>query len=364
MKGKGSVFITALIGALIGSMITMLGLPTIMTVVNSKGEAIGGSSTQKVINITGENSQENMYKAVIEKAMPSVVGVTTVVEKVDNFFGISSQASGIGTGLVVDSRGYILTNSHVVDDGKAKDVTVLLYDGSKESGEVLWNDPNVDLAILKVNRTGLQAAELADSDKVEIGDTSIAIGNPLGLEFERTVTEGIVSGLDRSLNVEGNILMEGLIQTSAAINPGNSGGPLLNSKGQVIGINTIKAKSGEGLGFAIPINSAKSIVNQFKENGHFEKVMLGIQGINVDYYTQMTGVDMGVKKGVYVAKVESNSVAEKAGIQQNDVILKLGEKEVDTMSALIRELYQYSKGDKTKIEIYRNGKKTSMEINF
>lgn len=364
MREKKTAFISALIGALVGSMITMLALPSIMTVVNPQGEAIGVSNTQKVVDITGESSQENMYKAVIEKAMPSVVGVTTVVETMNNFFGGVSQASGLGTGVIVDSRGYILTNSHVVDDGNATEVTVLLYDGTKETAEILWNDKNIDLAILKVNRTGLQAADLADSDTVEIGDVAVAIGNPLGLEFERTVTEGIISGVDRSLTVEGNITMEGLIQTSAAINPGNSGGPLLNSKGQVIGINTVKAGTGEGLGFAIPINSAKSIVNQFKENGSFEKVMLGIQGVNLDYYTQMTGVDMGVEQGVYIAQVEADSVAEKAGLQPNDVITKLDDKETSTMSTLIRELYNYGKGDSAKLEVYRNGKSMVVDINF
>lgn len=364
MKENKKGFITALAGAVVGSMITMLALPGVMTVVNNNGEAIGINTSPKVVNIEGTNAQENMYKAIIEKAMPSVVGVTTVGEKTNSIFGGTTQTSGVGTGVIVDSRGYILTNSHVVDDGRAKEVTVLLYDGTKENAEVLWNDKNIDLAILKVNRTGLQAAELADSDEVEMGDIVVAIGNPLGLAFERTVTEGIVSGVDRSLEVEGNITMEGLIQTSAAINPGNSGGPLLNSKGQVIGINTVKARGGEGLGFAIPINSAKTIVNQFKENGNFEKVMLGIQGVNVEYYSQVTGVDMGIDSGVYVAKVEANSAAEKAGIQPNDVITKLDKKEIDTMSVLLRELYNYGKGDSAQVEVFRNGKSETVKIQF
>lgn len=361
MKGKKQAFITALIGAVIGSMITMLGLPMVMNVVNSDGTLAGGTN-QQVISI--EDNTDNIYKAVIEKAMPSVVGVTTVVETVDNFFGIPTQASGLGTGVIVDSRGYILTNSHVVEDGAAKNVTVLLYDGTKEEAEVLWNDKTIDLAVLKIDRTGLQAAELADSDEVEIGDIVVAIGNPLGLEFERTVTEGIVSGLNRSLQVEGNVTMENLIQTSAAINPGNSGGPLLNTKGQVIGINTVKASDGEGLGFAIPINDAKAIIEQFKENGIFEKVQLGIQGIDVAYYQQMMGIDMGVESGVYVAVVDDNTPASKAGMQPNDIITKIGDTEVDGMEVLTRALYNYSKGEETTIEVYRNGKTEKLNVKF
>ena len=170
-----------------------------------------------------------------------------------------TESTGVGTGIIVDSNGYILTNSHVISDGQAKTVNVLFSDGSTIDGEVYWYDSQLDLAIVKVNKTGLTAAELGDSDKVQIGDISIAIGNPYGLDLAGTVTQGIISGLDRTIETEQGT-MTGLLQTDASINSGNSGGPLLNQNGQVIGVNTAKASQGEGLGFAIPINTAKPIV--------------------------------------------------------------------------------------------------------
>ena len=160
----------------------------------------------------------------------------------NNIFAIPTQAEGVGTGVIVDSKGYILTNSHVVSDGKAIDVKVLFNDGSTTAGKVLWNDEKLDLAIVKVDKTGLTVAELGDSSKVRVGDIAIAIGNPLGLEFQKSVTQGIISGLDRTIEAEGET-MTGLLQTDASINPGNSGGPLLNVNGEVIGICSLKLVS-------------------------------------------------------------------------------------------------------------------------
>ncbi len=355
---KNKVLLIAIISALISSMITIILLPVIngLPIMNYSGGA------QTTINVP-EQDTENIYKAVIKKAMPSVVGITTVVD-VGNLFTGPMQQTGIGTGVIVDQRGLILTNSHVIEDGAGKDVTVLFEDGSKTKAEILWNDKTLDLAMLKVNKTGLQVAELGDSDSVEVGDISVAIGNPLGLEFQRTVTEGIISGLGRKIQTDTNTTMDNLIQTSAAINPGNSGGPLLNSKGQVIGINTAKARSGEGLGFAIPINIAKPIVEQFIETGSFEKVTLGIQGIDADYYKQATGIDPGAEKGVFVAKVEQSSVASKSGLQVNDVIVKMDNTNIEKMQDLVKYLYTVKKGDTVKSVVLREGKKVSLEFKF
>lgn len=355
---KNKVLLIAIISALISSMITIILLPVIngLPIMNYSGGA------QTTINVP-EQDTENIYKAVIKKAMPSVVGITTVVD-VGNLFTGPMQQTGIGTGVIVDQRGLILTNSHVIEDGAGKDVTVLFEDGSKTKAEILWNDKTLDLAMLKVNKTGLQVAELGDSDSVEVGDIAVAIGNPLGLEFQRTVTEGIISGLGRKIQTDTNTTMDNLIQTSAAINPGNSGGPLLNSKGQVIGINTAKARSGEGLGFAIPINIAKPIVEQFIETGSFEKVTLGIQGIDADYYKQATGIDPGAEKGVFVAKVEQSSVASKSGLQVNDVIVKMDNTNIEKMQDLVKYLYTVKKGDTVKSVVLREGKKVSLEFKF
>jgi len=356
---KNKILLIALIGAIAGSMLTITLLPLINGLPMMGNTSGGGQTT---INVPEENT-ENVYKAVIKKAMPSVVGITTVVD-VGNLFTGPMQQTGIGTGVIVDSKGLILTNSHVLEDGAGKDVTVLFEDGSKTKAEILWTDKTIDLAMIKVNKAGLQVAELGDSDKVEVGDLAMAIGNPLGLEFQRSVTEGIISGLGRTIQTDANTTMDNLIQTSAAINPGNSGGPLLNSRGQVIGINTAKASSGEGLGFAIPINIAKPIVEQFVKNGSYEKVTLGIQGIDSAYYKQATGIETGSDTGVFVAKVEAGSIAAKSGLQVNDVIIKMDKTEINTMQDLVKHLYTVKKGDTVKAVVVREGKKTELEFKF
>ena len=297
-----------------------------------------------------------------ENATPSVVGITTTsIDRNNRFFPTETQ--GVGTGIIVDSKGYILTNSHVISDGQATKVNVLFNDGSDTSGKVIWYDSQLDLAIVKVEKDGLTAAEFADSDKVKVGDISVAIGNPLGLEFQKSVTQGIISGLDRSIETE-QAKMTGLLQTDASINAGNSGGPLLNSKGQVIGINTAKASQGEGMGFAIPINTAKSIVEEVIKNGKYEKVTLGIKGMDLANYEEATGMDLEAKEGVYVAEVISNSVADKSGMRAADVIVKAGDKKVTGMNDLNKVLYSSLKGKTIDIVVNRGGKEVTLKAQF
>lgn len=356
----------SIVGALIGCMLTYMTLPLILPGVESGTTITTGSGGENVtINVSG--SPDNIYKAVIQKAMPSVVGITTVSSPMNLFSG-GEIKQGVGTGVIVDPKGFILTNSHVVDDGMASQVTVMFDDKTSTKAEVIWNDKSIDLAIIKVDQQGLPVAELGDSDKTEVGDIAVAIGNPLGLEFQRTVTEGIISGLDRTITVQNTdgstAKMEHLLQTSAAINPGNSGGPLLNEKGQVIGINSAKAGEGEGLGFAIPINMAKPIVEQFKETGSFEKVVLGIQVVGVAEYQQGFNVDFGIDEGVIIIKIDPNSVAEKNELQVNDVIVKMGDKEIKKSQDLLAYLYLVKAGDKIDAEVWRNNKLEKIEIQF
>jgi len=232
------------------------------------------------------NEEVNTAEAVAAKVIPSVVGISTKTEIVQqDFFGILSGTrlvEGVGTGIIVDENGYILTNSHVIGDGRAKEITVQLTDGREIEGTVLWNDSSMDLAVVKIDVTNLAAAELGDSDDVNIGAYAVAIGNPFGLAFDRSVTQGVISGLNRTITVGDNntqTKMEGLMQTDASINSGNSGGPLLNNKGQVIGINTAKAPAGEGLGFAIPINTAKPIIEEVMRTGSFKKAFRTVSAI-------------------------------------------------------------------------------------
>ena len=340
---------------MVGSFITAF-------ILGDKLSSKSNGNKQDIVVNEGTKS-ENIYHAVTDKAMPSVVGITTTTIDTNNIFAIPQQSQGVGTGFIVDSKGYILTNSHVVSDGKASDVNVLFNDGSTSKGKVLWNDPAIDLAIVKVDKTGLPVADLGNSDSVRTGDLAVAIGNPLGLEFQKSVTQGIISGLDRSIQTEQSN-MTGLIQTDASINPGNSGGPLLNDKGEVIGINTAKASGAEGLGFAIPINTAKPIVEQIIKDGKFEKVTLGIKGIDVKTFETTTGTDLAADEGVYIAEVVANTPAQKSGIQAGDVITKVGDTKITSMSDLNKALYKFSVGDKAKVEVNRGGKNITIDVKF
>ena len=332
------------------------------------------------INISDDMT---IAEAIAAKAMPSVVGISTVATQTysgfggfGGFWGWGGGNGGtydttmVGTGVIVDESGYILTNSHVVNDGDTKSVTVSLYDGSDVEGTVLWNDSTLDLAVIKIEDTGdLVAADLGDSDTVNIGAYAAAIGNPLGLEFERSMSQGIISGLNRSIQVSDGsktTTMEGLMQTDATINSGNSGGPLFNSKGQVIGINTAKASSGEGMGFAIPINVAKPIVEQIKASGNYERPYIGISGISLQEQQQYSSdaliEQFGTDKGIYVASVSPNGGAAAAGLQQGDVITEVNGVEVGTMNKLNQELVQYAIGDSVTLTVMRDKTAQSFEV--
>lgn len=304
----------------------------------------------------------NTVSAVVKKAMSSVVGITSV--EVQQFFFSEQEVEGVGSGVIIDSNGYILTNSHVVADGNAKSVNVLFENGDKKPGTVLWNDSTLDLAIVKVDATGLPVATLGDSDKLEVGEIAVAIGNPLGLEFQRSVTSGIISGLHRSVQVSTSNVIEDLIQTDASINPGNSGGPLLNSKGEVVGINTAKIKSAEGLGFSIPINEAKAIVEEVVKNGSYKTVFMGISGISVEDYQARLGVKLTTDKGVILIQVSENTPASRAGLLNGDIVTKIDNIEIDNMNKLKKALYRYKQGDKATLTIIRNNTEEKIDIEF
>ena len=235
-------------------------------------------------------AQAGAIARAVQKVGPSVVGITTTHVREDEFWD-DSVIEGIGSGFIVSSDGYILTNDHVAVSLDAE-IVVILKNGDELKGKVLWTDPTLDLAVIKVDETGLPAAELGDSSQLVVGDPVIAIGTPLGLQFQHTTTAGIISALDRTVEVgteRGQNFMEDLIQTDASINPGNSGGPLVNIQGQIIGINTVKVASAEGIGFAIPINAAKPVIQHFLEEGEFITPYIGVVGYDKEiahYYKQ------------------------------------------------------------------------------
>ncbi|MDO4553182.1 MAG: trypsin-like peptidase domain-containing protein [Bacillota bacterium] len=332
--------------------------------------ASGADATGVSYTIETE-SNINTAEVIAAKVIPSVVGVSTLTEVTyHSFFGSSTDlAEGVGTGIIVSEDGYIITNSHVISDGDADEITIQLTDGREMSGTVLWSDMSLDLAILKIDATGLTAAELGDSDEVRIGAYAVAIGNPLGLEFDRSVTQGVISGLNRSIQVSRDsysgqtIQMDNMIQTDAAINSGNSGGPLLNSQGQVIGINTATSTSAENLGFAIPINTVKTILTEVMEEGSFTKAYIGIEGIDVAVYAQYFPDYVGENEtGVYIMEITANSPAVQADLRVGDILYQLNDKELETMTDLQKELFNYAPGDTVTLHFVRNGQELQTEV--
>ncbi|NLJ57310.1 MAG: PDZ domain-containing protein [Tissierellia bacterium] len=319
--------------------------------------------TAQDVNI---NLSDDIYfaAAVAEKSQKTVVGITTdVVQRYNTFWGPQMRpARSMGSGFIVDSSGYIVTNSHVVGDGQYDSITVSLIDGSTEVGEVLWYDSTLDLAVVKINRTGLPVAELGDSDKLMVGEPAVAIGNPMTLDLERTVTQGIISGLNRTIQFDNGTVIEPLIQTDASINSGNSGGPLFNAKGQVIGINTAKINSAEGLGFSIPINTAKPIIEQVIRDGTFKTVYVGIRGMDVETFKMVYGVDLTAEYGVVIIETVKNSPATEAGLQPNDIIIAIDGKKIENMPDVQRKLYEYKENDKSQFTILRNGQEMNITL--
>ena len=362
-SGRGKIIVVialvfSLIGGIIGSAIITYKL---MPQESSR------TSNEDNSNIT-ISAKDNMSvaSAVAKKSMSSVVGITTKGVQ-QSFFG-QVEVQGVGSGVIVDPKGYILTNAHVVklNNKVVEDVTVRLNNEKDIEGKTIWADENVDLAIVKINtKEKLNVATLGDSDALSIGDAAIAIGNPISLQFSQTVTQGIISGLDRYVGaVSGGGYMTGLIQTDASINGGNSGGPLLNAEGEVIGINTVKVQSAEGLGFSIPINFIKPIVKQVIETGSYKEISMGMLTMNLNVATQVFNGKTDVENGIFVYKVYEGSPAAKAGLEAGDIITKIGKDEVKDNNALKSILYKYQEGDKAEVSYVRNGKEASTEVTF
>lgn len=373
-------FLSALTGALIGGLLVFLltnGFGA-MTNDNSSNEAANPPQTKaeeanvskkeidkSIGNLDADDSGASMESKVVKKSINSVVGITTKSQVTQNtFWGPQSgYVEGIGSGSIVSSDGYILTNSHVVSNGDTSEISVLFNDGTTTPAKLVWNDSTLDLAIIKVEKKNLPAMELADSDDVGVGDRVVAIGNPLGFELQSTVTSGIISGLNRTVSFQTGAQMDGLMQTDAAINSGNSGGALLNSKGQQIGINSAKAGNSDGIGFAIPINTVKSVIEQIIKNGEYKSVYLGITGQSLDYFKQFPQANMGALEdveGVYVfSDFDQDGV-----FQKGDVITAVDGKKVTDMASLRKVLLDYQIGQSAEITLIRDGKEQKVNFTF
>ncbi len=288
---------------------------------------------------------------VVEKVYPSVVAITTEVVTLDIFLTPRSQ-SGAGSGWIIDSNGIIVTNNHVVEG--AKKVTVELYDGRVfEAGPSnIYTDPLTDLAVVKINASNLPAATVGDSTKLRVGDWVVAIGNPLGRGLR--AKEGTVSGLKVSLEVDRGQTLDDLIETSAAINPGNSGGPLVNMKGEVVGITSAKISGVgvEGMGYAISTKTAIPIIEQLIRQGYVIRPWLGVSLYTVDRYIAMVN-RLPVEKGVVVTYVAPGSPAERAGLRQLDVIIRFKGKDVTAAQEIIEAIRLSSIGEDVEITFVR-----------
>lgn len=306
---------------------------------------------------------------VAQKVLPSIVGINVTYSVNSLFYKGQGTATAEGSGVIISEDGYILTNNHVVNSssssssfyelGKASKITVKLYnDDTEYEAEIVGTDEQTDLAVIKINKDNLTAAELGDSDSVQVGEFCMAIGNPLGLGS--TVTDGIISAVNREVvDEEGNSYTA--IQTNVAINSGNSGGALVNSQGQVIGINTLKVSGDgvEGVGFAIPINSTKDIYEQLIQYNKVKRPYLGIGGIEVDEETAKAN---NITVGIYVKTLENFSAAEKAGIKVGDVIIKADGQDVETMDELNEIKNKKEIGDKMTLTVWRDGKTQDIEV--
>lgn len=329
-----------------------------------------------VIKSNAADGQELTTEEIVEKVLPSVVGIEskfTITSQGGSYyygFGFggnntpsTTEATATGTGVVITENGYIVTNAHVIYDseynsGLSEDITVVLNGEDRYEAEVIGYDRDCDLAVLKIDKTGLTAAEFGDSDSLKLGESVTAIGNPLGFDLMNTVTRGIVSGMNRQITINDKAM--NLIQTDAAINSGNSGGPLINKYGQVIGINSSKMSASysetsiEGIGFAIPSNEVSEIIDDIMEYGYVTgKPQLGIscQDVN-ETISQMYNLPVGV----YITDVTDGSAADEAGLRSGDVITAVDGTEVKTAEELNIEKNKHEAGDSIEITYVRSGK--------
>lgn len=264
---------------------------------------------------------------------------------------------GSGSGVIISEDGYIVTNYHVI--AKAERIMVYLADGREVEAAVRGSDPDTDLAVLKINAENLPVSVLGDSNLVKVGELVVAIGNPLGYEFARSVTAGVISAKERHITIQDQKFK--LIQTDAAINPGNSGGALVNSRGEIIGINSAKLViSGvEGMGFAIPISDAKPIINELIQKGYISRPYLGISGWEVD---ERTARYNQVPQGLYITDVVQGGPAYRAGINLYDIIIGINEEEIVTFGELSELLQRFNPGDTIQVNLFRKGKKVSIPL--
>lgn len=342
-----------------------------------------GGSLAKKLGFTGNLSipvtqtknviveESGAFTSAVAKVSPSVVSITENGTTQD-IFGNTISQSAAGTGFIITNDGMIITNKHVVADANAK-YTVVLASGKSYDAKIQSIDPVEDLAVLKIDATNLPVVELGDSDALKVGQWVVAVGNALG-QFDNTVTAGVISARNRQVQASDSSgssseTINGVLQTDAAINPGNSGGPLVNLEGQVIGINTAVASNAQGIGFAIPINDAKSAIDSIKNTGKIVRPYLGVRYVQItqDIADQKKlPVNYGalIKSGNLVTEpaIVSGSPAEKAGLKENDIILEVNGTKIDQNNSLIQLIQQYKVGDTITLKVLSGSNQKDVKI--
>ena len=374
--------VTFLIIILIGFLSGALGSFAILQLYQKQGSQAANNTTNTVTQTSYKN--ENATTQAVNKVKDAVVSVITYsANRQNSVFGNdetdtdtdSQQVASEGSGVIYkknDKDAYLVTNTHVING--ASKVDIRLADGTKVPGEIIGSDTFSDIAVVKISSEKVTTvAEFGDSSQLSVGETAIAIGSPLGSEYANTVTQGIISSLNRNVSLkseDGQAISTKAIQTDTAINPGNSGGPLVNIQGQVIGITSSKIASNggtsvEGLGFAIPSNDAQNIIKQLESDGKVTRPALGIQMVNLSNVgasdLRKLNIPSGLTSGVVVRSVQSNMPAN-GHLQKYDVITKVDDKEITSSTDLQHALYNHAIGDTIKITYYRNGKEETTSI--
>ncbi len=335
----------ALVGALVGAVIGALVAGGIVAVaVDDDSGSSGPGATSVVLRPSDRIAHTGDISQILQGAVPAVVAI------VDD--GGPDSGGAAGTGFVIDPSGVIVTNNHVVEG--ARKIQAVFSDGTTRDAKVVGQNPPSDLAVVKVDASDLPTIALGNSDRVQVGDDVVAIGNALALQGGLTVTRGIISGLHREVGTNSGGALEDVLQTDAAINPGNSGGPLVDAEGRVIGINTAIADPGsaQNVGFAIPISNAKVIIERLREGK--QPALLGVKTVNVDQ-AKVDGESVEVDEGAYVQEVTAGTPAAKAGIKAGDVVVAVDGKAIGSAAALGGVIRQHQPGDEVEIELDRDG---------
>lgn len=328
-----------------------------------------GSSLQQIENKISNVEEQSATIDVVKKVSPSVVSITTEQSRMD-FFGYVQNSKSTGTGFIVSSDGLIVTNKHVVSATGAS-YAVFTSEGKEYAAKVVAVDPSFDIAFIKIDGKNLPVAELGDSDNIQVGQKAIAFGNALG-QYQNTVTSGIISAVGRAIDAGsetslGTERLENMIQTDAAINPGNSGGPLVNIAGQVIGINTAVDAQAQGIGFAIPINLARSALLSVQEKGKITRPIIGVRYINITKeFAARNNLEVDRGALIYAGEgdlaVLPNSPASRAGLKEGDIIIRIGRDVLGEGKSLVGVLSRYQPGDRVQILFLREGRERTTEV--